>query len=512
MNGAERLLQTLAAGGVDLCLANPGTSEMALVAALDRQSGIRAVLCLFEGVCTGAADGFGRMADRPALTLLHHGPGFANGIANLHNAWRARSPVLNLVGDHPDAHLPFDAPLTSDLESLARPVSGWFRRARDAASLAEDADEALAAASAPPGLVATLVVPSDVAQGEATRAAAPRPRSLAPPVESARIDAVARHLREARAPALLLGARGLREAALRAAGRIAAATGARLICETFPARLERGGGLPVVERLPYFPEQALDALSRVDRLVLAGAPSPVGFFSYPGVPSDLVPDSCRAAVLAGPREDVEAALEALADALAAGDPETTPAERPERPSGTLDPGALGAALAAVLPEGAVVMEEAATSGGPFFLQSQRGPRHTYLGLTGGSIGQGLPVATGAALACPDRPVVAFQADGGGLYTTQALWTQAREGLRVVNLICANRSYRILQVELARAGVAEPGPTALGLTDLSRPAPDWVALARGYGVPGERVETADALVAALEKGLAADGPCLIEAVL
>jgi acetolactate synthase-1/2/3 large subunit len=512
-SGAESLLQTAAAAGVELCFANPGTSEMPVVAALDRVARIRAVLATFEGVCTGAADGYGRMADRPALTLLHHGPGFANGIANLHNAWRARSPLLNLVGDHPDRHLPFDAPLTSDIESLARPCSDWVRRASSVKDLASDAAEALAVAGARPGRVATLVVPSDLAAEASPGPVAPRPPAptSAPPGEQ--VESIAAALRGGEPAAILLGALGMREPGLRAAARVAAATGARLIAETFPSRLERGAGLPSLERLPYFPEHVLQTLGEVRRLVLAGAPEPVGFFAYPGLPSRLVPEGCEALVLAEPREDAAAGLEALADALGAParGAVTAPA-RPDAPDAALDPPSLGAALAAVQPEDAIVVEEAATSGGPWFGLAAGAPPHTYLGLTGGAIGEGLPVATGAALACPERPVIAFQADGGGLYTLQSLWTQAREGLDVTNIICSNRAYRILQFELARAGVAEPGPKAASLTDLTHPELDWVALARGFGVPGERVERAPDLVRAVKRALAEPGPHLVEAVL
>jgi acetolactate synthase-1/2/3 large subunit len=514
MTGAESLLRTAAAAGVEICFANPGTSELALVAALDRVPGIRAVLGLFEGVCTGAADGWGRMTGRPALTLLHHGPGFANGVANLHNARRARSPVMNLIGDHPDRHLIWDAPLTADVESLARPVSDWLRRAGGTAALAADAAAGLAAAAREPGAVATLVVPSDLAGAEVAAGAAPLSPAPAPRAPAERVEAVAQRLRAGGRAALLLGAHGLRERALLAAARVAAATGCALFAETFPARHERGGDLPRVPRLPYFPEPALAALAGVATLVRAGSPEPASFFAYPGLPSRLVPAGCESVCLAEPREDVAQALEALGDALGA--PARAPAPptppRVERPSGPLDPARLGAALAALQPEGAIVVDEAATSGGPWFELSAGGPRHSALSLTGGAIGQGLPLATGAALACRERPVIAFQADGSGLYTLQSLWTQAREGLHVVNLICANGAYRILRVELARAGIAEPGPKAQALTDLARPPLDWVALARGFGVPGERVERAEDLTRALERALAEPGPHLIEAIL
>ncbi len=512
MNGAENLLRTAARAGIEICFANPGTSEMALVAALDRVPEIRAILGVFEGVCTGAADGYGRMAEKPALTLLHHGPGFANGIANLHNAWRARTPLVNLIGDHPDHHIPADAPLTSDIEGLARPVSDWVRRSTSAGDLSRDFAEAVATASQPPGRVATLVVPSDLAAAEVAGPIPVPPIAAIPSIEGATVEHVAERLRAAEAPMIFLGAMATRSPGLRAANRVAAASGARLVVETFPSRVERGGELPAVERLPYFPEQALEFLGAADLLVLAGAPSPVAFFAYPNTPSRLVPEGCAELTLAGPREDAAGALEALAAALdAPAAIPATPRPRPERPQGPLDPLKLCQALAATQPENALVMEEAATSGLPWWTFAQGVP-HTYLALTGGAIGQGLPVATGAALACPERPVIAFQADGGGLYTAQALWTQAHESLDVTNVICANRAYRILQVELARAGVAEPGPQAIGLTDLSRPAPDWVALARAYGVPGERAESAEALLAALEKSFAEPGPHLIEAVL
>ncbi|MDH3213459.1 MAG: acetolactate synthase large subunit [Myxococcales bacterium] len=513
MNGAESLVQLAREAGVEVCFANPGTTELPLVNAFDSVAGVRAVLGVFEGVCTGAADGYGRMADRPALTLLHLGPGFANGIANLHNARRARSPVVNLIGDHATWHRAHDAPLSSDIVSLARPVSAWVETARASKDLAADFAEALAAASQPPGQVATLIVPADCQWEAAGPPARPQPIAAAPRVESARVEAVARRLRSSTAPALMLGARAPRRRGLHAAARIAAATGARLLCPTFPARLTRGAGLPHLERLPYFPEQAIESLAGVDTLVVAGTGPPVSFFGYPGVPSRLeAPESL--VTLAEADEDAVAALEDLAEALTA--PRRAPAPpdlpRPESPTGALSPATLGAALALRQPEGAIVVDEGATSGLPYFLAAQSAPPHAYLALTGGAIGQGLPCATGAAVACPDRKVIALQADGSALYTLQALWTQAREGLDVVTLLCANRAYRILQVELARAGVAEPGPAARALTDLSHPAIEWTAIARGLGVPAARVETAEALLAQLDAAFREPGPRFIEAVL
>jgi len=513
MNGAESLVRTAVGAGIDVCFANPGTTEMPLVAALDAVPGLRGILGLFEGVCTGAADGYGRMAGRPALTLLPLGPGFANGIANLHNARRAPSPVVNVIGDHASWHLAADAPLTSDIASLATPVSGWLRSSRDAAALGRDTAEAIAAAHATPGGVATLIVPADVQWSEGGEPAPMAAPGIAPTPAGEAIERVAKALREAAHPAILLRGAGLLEPGLGHAARVATACGARLLCDTFPPRVERGAGRPALERIGYFPEQGAHTLAGTDLLVLAGSRDPVTFFGYPGVPSRLAPDACASVVLAEPGENVAGALGALADALGA--PATgavAPQGERTRPTGALDPASLAAALAALQPEGAIVMDEGATSGLPHWVAAAGAPPHTYLALTGGAIGQGLPCATGAAVACPDRKVIALQADGSGMYTLQALWTQAREGLDVTTVICANRSYRILQVELARAGVAEPGCNARAMTDLSSPPLDWVSLAKGMGVPGARAEDADTLVRELERGLAEPGPYLVEAVL
>jgi acetolactate synthase-1/2/3 large subunit len=513
MNGAEGLIRTAVASGVELCLANPGTTEMQLVAALDAVPGMRSVLGLFEGVCTGAADGYARMTGRPALTLLHLGPGFANGIANLHNARRAHSPVVNLIGDHATWHLAADAPLTSDITSLAGPVSGWVRKCATASYLPADGADAIAAAQDPPGQVATLIIPQDCAWERCLGPAAPAKARARATVPDLRIDAAAAALTSGAASALFLGGSALRAPALRAAARVAAATGCALIHETFAARIERGAGLPAVERLPYFPEQGAERLRPIAHLVLAGAREPVAFFGYPDHPSRLAAGDTRISLLAEPAEDVAGALEALAARVKA--PARVAFPTPERvapPSGALTAGVLGQALAALQPENAIVVDEGATSGLAYFALAAGAPPHDTLTLTGGAIGQGLPAAVGAALACPDRKVIAFQADGSGMYTLQSLWTCARESLDVVIVVCANRSYRILQVELARAGIAEPGPQARALTDLSHPALDWVSLARGMGVPGTSADTAEDFIAAFRRALAEPGPRLIEAVL
>lgn len=528
MNGAQSLVAAARTAGIDVCFANPGTTEMPLVQALDGEPGIRPVLALFEGVVTGAADGYARMAGRPAMTLLHLGPGTANGLANLHNARRAHTPLLNVVGDHATWHLPFDAPLTSDIDSLVGPVSGWVRTSRSPRSAAGDLVAAVAAARSAPGQVATLIVPADVQWGELPDAVTAADAAVAPGVPAAvdedRVRAAASALRSGTPGVLLLGGAALSEAGVRAAGRVAAATGCRLLTEKFPARAERGGDLPAVEKLPYFPEPAREALSGVGTVVIAGTTSPVAFFGYPGVPSSEVPDETRAVPLAGPADDVVGALADLADAVGAGsgragsgsparvEPGQPALPRPELPSGRLDVRSLCQAIAGLQPEGAIVVEEALSSAGPYFTAAAGAPRHSFLSLTGGAIGQGLPSAAGAAIACPDRPVIAFQADGSGLYTAQALWTMAREQLDVTVVVAANGTYRILQTELARAGVTDPGHASRSLTDLGSPRIDWVALSTGYGVPARRVTDADALVEAVRDGLREPGPHLVEALL
>jgi acetolactate synthase-1/2/3 large subunit len=512
MNGAEVLIQTALNAGIEVCFANPGTTELPLVAALDSIPGMRAILCLFEGVCTGAADGYGRMRGRPAVTLLHHGPGLANGIANLHNARRARSPIVNLIGDHLTWHKNADAPLNSDVASLARSVSGFVRVSGDARHVSSDVAEAISAASRFPGSIASLILPEDCQSGEAGTPA-PILTEVPAPIPSERaVSQAAVAIRQGKA-ALLLGGPALLHPGLRQAARIVAATGCTLFCDTFPARCERGVGTPRVEKLPYFPEQVLKRLSDYRSLILAGTSEPVAFFGKPGLPSRLIPEGCTPVELSNPEENSVEALAMLADMLHA--PRHGPQTeliRPPRPTGELSPTTLGLAIASMQPEGTIVMDEAATSGLPHFLASTGLPPFTYLTLTGGAIGQGLPCATGAAIACPDQKVVAFQADGSGMFTLQSLWTQARENLDVTTVICANRSYRIIQLEMSRASHREPGPQARALTELTRPVIDWVYLAQGMGVPAVRVDTADEAVNQLERAFSERGPHLIEAVL
>lgn len=515
MNGAEGLIRTLATAGVDVCFANPGTTELHLVQALDDAGVIRAVPGLFEGVCSAAADGYARMAGRPAMTLLHLGPGVANALANLHNARRARTPVVNVVGEHVRGHRGRGAPLDADIESLVGPVSKWVRTSATARDLAPDGAAAAAAASSAPGGVATLIVPADCAWEEGEGPVAPQ-ATVAPAAVSDDVVEAARAVLAADRPAaLLLGGAALGERGLRAAGRVAAATGCSLFAETFPARMERGGDLPAPRRLPYFPQEATAALGGSSRLVLAGAPAPVAFFGYPGLPSELAPPGLPVFVLAAPEHDVAGALERLADSLGVADDGARAAPPPlghQLPDGPLDPVAVAQVLAANQPEGAIVVDESVTLSAHYVAASAGAPRHSYMALTGGAIGQGLPSAAGAAIACPGRPVIALQADGSAMYTLQALWTHAREGLDVTSMICSNRSYRILLEELSRAGVKEPGPRAQALTALDDPPLDWVALANGMGVPATRATTARELADALQRALAEPGPQLVEMVL
>jgi acetolactate synthase-1/2/3 large subunit len=453
------------------------------------------------------------MAERPACTLLHLGPGLGNGIANLHNARRASSPVVNIIGEHATTHRHLDAPLTSDIESIARGVSGWVRTSMHATAVASDAAEAVAAAAGPPGQVATLILPADTAWNPALASAPPAPRRAPRAPSDAAVTSVARALRGAKRAALLMNGSALTEKGLAQAGRIAAVTGARLLADTFVPRIARGAGRVDVERVPYFGEQAAEALTGLDLIVTVGSKAPVTFFGYPGKPSEVTPEGCRVIELADALADGADALAALVDALDArnASPTTQPRRRTERPNGPLNPVSIAQALGALLPEHAIVVNEAATSGFAIPQATAGAAPHDWLDLTGGAIGQGLPSATGAAVACPGRRVLALEADGSGMYTLQALWTQAREGLDVTTVIFSNRRYAILQIELLRVGAGNPGRKALDLFDLSRPDLNWVDLAKGMGVPGTRVTTADEFTVALGRSLAAPGPYLIEAV-
>lgn len=512
MNGAQSLIRTLVDSGVEVCFGNPGTSEMHFVAALDAVPEMRAVLGLFEGTVTGAADGYARIAGKPAATLLHLGPGMANGLANLHNARRAHTPVVNIVGDHATYHRGHDAPLESDIDALAGWLQGWSRRSSDAAEVGADAADAVAAALDSPGRCATLVLPADVSWGEGGMVAAPVAPAPRPVVRERDVDSVVRRLGTGERTAILLGGVACREAGMRAAARIAAATGAKVLVETFPARLERGAGLPAFRRLGYLAEQAARQLDGITDLVLAGATSPVSFFAYPGRPSDLVPDQATVTTLAAVEDDVIGALETVAEAVAPGvEPPVQAPVRPVVPSGPLTPANWAEVIGALLPDDAIVSEEANTSGAGIAAALAGAPRHDVLTLTGGAIGQGIPVATGAAIAAPHRPVVNLQADGSALYTITALWTQARESLNVTTVLLNNRSYAILRAELARVGAEGAGAVANSMLDLSSPNMDYVKIAEGLGVPASRTATTEELAEQFARALAEPGPHLIEAV-
>jgi len=519
MNGAESLVHALIDAGIEVCFANPGTSEMHFVAALDRTPGIRCVLGLFEGVVTGAADGYARMADKPAVTLLHLGPGFANGIANLHNARKAGVAVVNIVGEHAQRHIELDAPLTADIQGLAGPVSHWVHTAGSAQELARAGREAVAQAQRPPGRIATLILPADTAWGDA---APPRPAgpvsitiTTAPsPVGTERIDAIAEVLRGDAPVVLVLGGAALQPGALEHAGRIAATSGATLLCETFKTRMARGAGRVSVEAVPYGVPAALARLAPFAHVITVGAQAPVAFFAYPDQPGELCPPTAERHCLAAADEDILAALRALEERLRAGDadPGLQVPALPERcADGALTPDTLANVVARLLPENAIVVEEAITLAPALFAATRGSPAHDWLQLRGGAIGDGLPLATGAAIACPDRRVLCLEGDGSAMYTLQALWTQARERLDVTTVILANRSYAILHHELDNVQ-ASSGPVAHDMMTLDRPVLDWVALAQGMGVPAARVESVADLETRLRAALRTGGPFLIEAVL
>ena len=514
MNGAESLVETLAGAGVEVCFANPGTSEMHFVAALDRVGDMRCVLGLFEGVVTGAADGYGRMADRPASTLLHLGPGLANGLANVHNARRANTPMVNIVGDHATYHKQHDAPLTSDIEGAARPFSDWVLTSADSRSVARDGAAAVVAAMTPPGRVATLILPANASWNEADGPAPVPPVEGPAPVSPGVISDIARVLRSGEPTVLFMGGHALREPGLMLAGRIAAQSGARLLAQTLNARVERGAGRVAVDFLPYPVDAALATLAGARHLVLVGSEAPVAFFAYPDKPSALSPPRCEIHTLAAPEGDVVGALEALAEELDA--PQNVPVQAREKrppPSGEeITPESAAVALGAQLPEGAIVVDEALTAAAAFILETRGAAPHDLLQVTGGAIGIGLPLATGAAVACPDRKVVCLQADGSAMYTIQALWTQAREGLDVTTVLLNNRSYAILKHELASVGVDEPGRRALDMMELDRPVLDWPGLARGMGVEAGRATTMEELDRQLNAGIRSEGPYLIDLVL
>jgi acetolactate synthase-1/2/3 large subunit len=511
MNGAESLIRTLIAGGVDTCFTNPGTSEMHIVAALDRIAEMRCVLGLFEGVVTGAADGYARMAEKPGCTLLHLGPGLANGIANLHNASRARVPIVNLIGQHPAYHLQSDTPLVSDIEAIARPYSKWLRTSASAFGVSHDGAEAIVAARTAPGQIATLIVPADVAWSEggtvATLPSLPKP----PLPAAASVERAVTMLRSGLPTAILISGNALYGKGLAAAGRIAKATNAKLLAPYSLTRLERGAGVAGVERIQYVREMAAEQLKGFFQIILVGAQAPIGYFAQPGKNSIFTSPECEIYTLASHGEDYVGALEAVESALSPSQAQLAgeQAARPSMPNGQITLPGLAAVVGAVLPENAIVVDESMTSGRGMMAATRGAPPHDWLGNTGGSIGIALPLAVGAAVACPDRRVLCLTADGSAMYTLQALWTMAREGLKVTTVVFANHNYAVLKREFSYLGVGSPGPRASAMFEIGRPDLDWVRLAKGMGVPGTRVTSLEGFAKASREGFESEGPSLIE---
>ena len=512
MNGAHSLVHTLLKSGVDTCFANPGTSEMHFVAALDQIPGMRCVLGLQENVVTGMADGYFRIAGKPACTLLHCGPGLANGLANLHNARRARSGIVNIVGDQATYHRPFDAPLTADTEGWARPVSAWVRTSTASADVGRDAAVAVQAARTAPGGIATLILPSDASWDEGGLPANPLPVPPATAPDPHAVRHAARILREGRNVLLLLGGPAIHEEAQHQANRILQATGARALAEQSNARVARGRGRMQLERVPYVADIAIKALAEFEHIILVNAKAPVGFFAYPGKPSRHYSPTAEVHVLTRFEGDALAALTALADELGA--PQAAipdPGPRPEPGRGAPTPEGLARTIAALIPEGAIVADESVSFGRGFYAETHAAPPHDWIHLTGGAIGDGMPIATGAAIAGGDRRVINVQADGSAMYTVQSLWTQAREKLPVTTILLSNRKYQILIGEYSGVG-ANPGPTAMNMLDLGNPDLDWVKIANGMGVEAAQATTLEAVADLLSQSTSRNGPFLIELVI
>jgi acetolactate synthase-1/2/3 large subunit len=510
MNGARSLVETLIAAGVDTCFANPGTSEMHFVAALDQSAGIRCVLGLQENVVTGMADGYYRIAGKPACTLLHCGPGLANGLGNLHNARRARSGIVNIVGEQASYHRPFDPPLTADTDGLARTVSGWLRTSTKAAEVGRDAAAAVQAARTYPGQIATLILPSDASWDEGGVVAGPLPVPRPPPLDPSAVERAARVLRGGRKVLLLLAGPAVQAESQALAWRIAQATGAQLMADFVNAKVARGRGRLQLQRVPYKTELALEALARFEHIVLVNAKAPVGFFAYPGLPSIQYPPQAQLHVLSRPEQDAQAALQALVDALgapAAAIPD--PGPRPQAATGAPTSEKLAQTVAALMPEQAIVSDESVSYGRDFYRGTHAAPAHDWLHLAGGAIGDGLPVATGAAIgAGGQRRVIGLQADGSAMYSLQSLWTQARERLPVTTVLLNNGKYNILIGEYQGVG-ATPGPTAMRMLDLGDPQLSWVKLANGMGVEAARATTMEECADLMAQSFRRPAPFLIE---
>lgn len=514
MNGAESLVATLVSGGVNVCFANPGTSEMHFLKALDNPA-MRSVLVLYEGIATGAADGYYRMKDSPACTLLHLGPGLANGLSNLHNARRASSAIVNIVGEHSTSHLKYDAPLTSDIEGIARPICHWVRRTDTVKSVGVDAASAIAASRSFPGIISTLILPGETSwsDGGAAVTTHAQPAPLKKP-EPLLVDHIARILQSGEQTLLVLAGRALRTKTLELAGRIAAKTGCRLASQFFSARVERGAGRVPVERIPYFVDAAIPFLKGVKHIITVETGEPIAFFSYPGKPSKMKPDDCSVHPFVEEDEDSYAGLEMLAEAVGALKTTAKLQERTQQavPTGKLDPKSIALTIAAALPENAILVDESLTTGRESFGLTAGAAPHDQIQNMGGSIGFSIPASVGCALACPDRRVICMVGDGSAMYTIQGLWTQAREGLNVTTLVFANRKYQILKTEYANMGVGSPGPRALSMMEIDKPVIDWVAMGKSMGCHTARVEDAEGFFKAMQDSFKTPGPSVIEVVL
>jgi len=516
MNGAEVLIRTAVQAGIKVCFTNPGTTEIPLVLAIDSEPGMKGILGLFEGVCTGAADGYARMLEKPALTLLHLGPGFANGVSNLHNARKARTPILNIVGEHTTWHRDADAPLHMDIESLASTVSGWYKTNQSPQALSKDTAEAIGASMY--GQISTLIIPNDYQAEDCSGVEIATPQFSFNPVDSEIIDKAAKDLRGNKKTALIMGDKALRERGLQAAARIKAATGCDLITDHLPSYMDRGAGLPDAARVPFAPNLGVEMLSKYETILLAGTKEPVTFFGFKGFSSYFLREDQKKISIASNKQDAATALEQLATTLNAPPISKVPGDifakagRPSIPQGELTPEKSSLTIAALQPEDAIIVDEGITTTLPYYPLTAGVPRHSFLTTVGGSIGYGMPNALGASVACPDRPVINLQADGSAMYTVQALWTQAREALNITTLICSNRSYNILKMELARSGIDPISPEVSSLLDLQSPDIGWVTIAEGMGVPAVAVSKAEDLAREFQKALSEPGPHLIEMVI
>ncbi|MCH8257030.1 MAG: acetolactate synthase large subunit [Proteobacteria bacterium] len=514
MNGAESMLETLINNGVEVCFSNPGTSEMHMVAAIGKTPGMRSILSLFEGVCSGAADGYGRMTGKPACTLLHLGPGLSNASANLHNAFKANSPVINLIGDHATYHKKYNAPLNSDVIGLAQPISHWVRSVADAQSLPFDAADAVVAANVKPGQIATLIIPADCAWNNSAAPVGKREMPSALRVQDEAVKTAAQLLGNGKTTILLMSNLALSERCIELADQVSQATGAKIFCDTFTTRIARGEGRCPIERLGYFAEQATVQIKDAEQLIMIGTKAPVGFFAYPGKASEFYAEGSRLHTLAEVSEDAEDALRKLVDELDAGNLilRRQPLSKPGLASGSLSPETVARAITELMPTDAIVVDESATAGFLIYPLSETAEPHDWLSLTGGSIGYGLPTSVGAAVACPDRKVICLHGDGGAMYTIQALWTMARENLDICVVIFANRKYQILQIELARVGAQSMNKKTLDMLDLSNPDLDFVKMAEGMGVKARRATTAEEFNNLFAAAMTEQGPMLIETML